>query len=483
MGIGMISKKQKLELTWVGKDTFVRLEPRILIEEKERTYTAPAAKSGDIFDNMLIQGDNLLALKALLSTHTGVVKCVYLDPPYNTGAAFDHYDDSLEHSIWLSMMRDRLIIIRELMSSDGSIFVQADDHEGHYLKVLMDEIFGRKNFVTTILWKKIDSPNDNKVPITPDHEFVFCYAKDIASLRLHPQGHSSLLAAYRNRDESGRLYRDRLLRKNGRSSLRTDRPSMYFAITAPDGTEVLPVREDGQDGRWAAGKDTVRALQESGKLIWKNRGEDAGPIWVPYTREFAPDTPTRPYFSIWSDLNTTRQTKAHHRELFGAGSEFSTPKPEDLIGRILDMATEPGDIVLDSFAGSGTTGAVAHKMARRWIMIELGEHAATHILPRLQKVVDGQDLGGVSEAQHWQGGGGFRFFRLAPSLLERDRWGNWVVSKEYNPAMLAEAMCKHMSFTYAPSQNSLEYWNHGFSSERDFIYVTTQALSVSPETC
>ncbi len=147
--------------------------------------------------------------------------------------------------------------------------------------------------------------------------------------------------------------------------------------------------------------------------------------------------------------------------------------------RILTIATARGDLVLDSFAGSGTTGAVAHKMQRRWIMVELGDHAQTHIALRLKKVIDGSDAGGVTGQFGWEGGGGFRFLRLAPSLLERDGWGNWIVSKNYNAAMLAEAMCKHMGFTYAPSQNPLEYWSHGFSSERDFIYVTTQALTHS----
>jgi len=176
------------------------------------------------------------------------------------------------------------------------------------------------------------------------------------------------------------------------------------------------------------------------------------------------------------DVDTTRQAKAHQKTFLPPGVEsFSTPKPEALIARIIEMTTEPGDWVLDSFAGSGTTGAVAHKMGRRWIMVELGEHCHTHIMPRLQKVIDGADPGGVTQAVGWQGGGGFRYFRLAPSLLEKDRWGNWVISKEYNAAMLAEALCKLEGFTYAPSDTL--YWQHGHSTERDFIYVTTQTLS------
>ena len=179
------------------------------------------------------------------------------------------------------------------------------------------------------------------------------------------------------------------------------------------------------------------------------------------------------------EVGTNKQASSDLKSLIPEAEIFQNPKPEALIARILELSTSHGDLVLDSFAGSGTTGAVAHKMGRRWIIVELGEHAVTHIVPRLRKVIDGTDEGGITEAVGWEGGGGFRFYRLAPSLLERDRWGQWIVSKEYNPAMLAEAMCKHMAFTYAPSQNALEYWNHGHSSERDFIYVTTQALTHS----
>ena len=472
-----MSRKPKLELTWIGKDERPRLEPRILIEDPARSHHAGTKREGDIFDNMLIHGDNLLALKALEAEYAGKVKCVYIDPPYNTGSAFAHYDDGIEHSLWLSLMRDRLEIIRSLLSTDGSIFVQVDDNEGHYLKVVCDEIFGRSNFIASFIWRKVDSPNDNKVPVTPDHEFIFGYAKDSSALRLQQKPDDSLIDAYRGPDEHGRYYRDRLLRKNGKNSLRSDRPSMYFGIIAPNGKEIFPVHDDAREARWAHGKDSVKSLIEKNELIWKNRGDEINENWIPYTREYAPDVPTRPYFTIWNDLPTTRQSKAHQKELYGSGNEFSTPKPEALVERIFQLATNPGDLVLDSFAGSGTTGAVAHKMGRRWIMVELGEHAHTHIVPRLTKVIDGTDKGGVTEATGWQGGGGFRYFNLAPSLLEADKWGRWVISKDYNAAMLAEAMCKHMGFSYSPAQDAREYWRHGHSSERDFIFVTTVAMT------
>ncbi|MBW4551767.1 MAG: site-specific DNA-methyltransferase [Aphanocapsa sp. GSE-SYN-MK-11-07L] len=472
-----MTAKPKLELTWIGKEHRPKLEPRILLEDPAKSYHAPhRVTENDSFDNRLIFGDNLLALKALEAEFTGKIKCVFIDPPYNTGSAFTHYDDGLEHSIWLSMMRDRLEIIRKLLSEDGSLWITVDDNEAHYLKVLCDEVFGRGSFVTSFIWKKVDSPNDNKVPITPDHEYVLCFAKTSEMVKFKQKIDDSILEAYRKPDsESDRPYRDRLLKKNGKNSLRSDRPSMFFPVISPDGTEVFPIHDDGREACWAIGKKGVEELIARKELIWKNRSQNGIERWVPYTREFAADNPSRPYPTIWNDLDTTRQTKAHQKMLFGEEGVFATPKPEDIICRALQICTEQGDRVLDSFAGSGTTGAVAHKMGRRWIMIELGEHCHTHIIPRLQKVIDGEDKGGITEAVGWQGGGGFRYYRLAPSLLEKDKWGNWVINKTYNPAMLAEALCKLEGFTYAPSDTF--YWQQGYSTERDFIYITTQTLS------
>lgn len=470
-----MTAKTRLELTWVGKDYRPRLEPRIILEDPNLSYHAQVRRDEDIFDNLLLRADNLLGLKALEATHNGKIRCIYLDPPYNTGSAFAHYDDGVEHSVWLSLIRDRLQIAERLLSEDGHIFVQADDNEGHYLKVLMDEVFGRKNFVATFIWRKVDSPNDNKVPVTPNHEFIFCYAKDRNASKLRQKDDPELVKAYGQVGDDGRRFRDRLLKKNGKNSLRSDRPSMFFPIPDPDGNEVLPVHDDGREACWALGKSTVFKMIEDNELVWKRRPTAQGEAWVPYTREWAPETPTRPYATIWNDLDTTRQTKAHQKELFGAENVFSTPKPEDLIYRILSMCTSPGDWVLDSFAGSGTTGAVAHKMGRRWIMVELGDHCETHIVPRLKKVIDSHDPGGITEAVGWRGGGGYRYFRLAPSLLERDHFDNWVISKSYNPEMLSEAMCRHFGFTYAPSNE--HYWMQGHSSEKDFIYVTTASLT------
>lgn len=469
--------KQKLELTWIGKDVRPKLEPRILLGDPGKSYHAKhRVTSADSFDNQLIFGDNLLALKALEQECTGKVKCVFIDPPYNTGSAFAQYDDGVEHSIWLSLIRDRLEIIRRLLAVDGSLWITIDDNEAHYLKVVCDEVFGRACFVTSFIWKKVDSPNDNKGALSPDHEYVLCYTKMPAGSRFRQKQDASILDAYRQPDsESDRPYRDRLLKKNGKNSLRVDRPSMYFPIKGPDGIDVYPIHDDGQEARWAMGQKGVDELVANGELVWKQRESKGAVRWVPYTREYAPESPSRPWPTIWSDLDTTRQTKAHQKAIFGDIPQFDTPKPEDLISRIFEIATEPGDLVLDSFAGSGTTGAVAHKMGRRWIMIELGDHCHTHIIPRLKKVIDGEDQGGISQAVNWKGGGGFRYYRLAPSLLQQDRWGQWVINSDYNAEMLAEAICKLEGFTYAPSD--AHYWQHGWSTESDFIYVTTQSLT------
>ena len=472
----MTQPKQKLELTWIGKEQRPRLEPRILIEDPDRSYhAAHRVSEEDLFDNRLIFGDNLLALKALEQEFAGTVKCIYIDPPFNTGQAFEHYDDGIEHSLWLSLMRDRLIELQKLLTEDGSIWVHCDDSEQAYLKVVMDEVFGRSNFITTFIWQKVDSPNDNKVAITPDHDYILCYSKNPGETKFKQKSDDALLNAYRGPDENGRLYRDRLLKKNGKSSLRSDRPSMFFPVTDPDGNDVYPIHDDGREACWAMGKKTVDELIANGELIWKVRELNGMNRWVPYTREYAPDNPSRPYPTIWTDVKTTRQAKAHQTQLLPTLNPFETPKPEELLSRILRIASDPGDLVLDSFAGSGTTGAVAHKLGRRWIMVELGEHCHTHIIPRLRQVIDGSDQGGITAAVEWQGGGGFRYYRLAPSLLEADPYGNWVINKKYDPAMLAAAVCKLEGFTYAPS--SSHYWCHGHSTENDFIYVTTQTLS------
>jgi adenine-specific DNA-methyltransferase len=468
----MSDRKQRLELTWIGKYERPRLEPRILLEDPGKSYHAQVRVTDhDIFDNILIQGDNLLALKALEQEYTGRIKCIFIDPPYNTGSAFEHYDDGVEHSVWLGLMRDRLELLRRLLMDDGSLWITIDDNEAHYLKVLCDEVFGRSNFIANVIWEKSDSPKMDSQFFSSRHDHLFVFAKNRETVRL------SRLAAdaqehYNKVTPDGRRYYTKPLRAMGSGEdTREARPSMYFKLTAPDGTEVYPKKPDGSDGRWRWGPE--KYANEISRIEWVN-GRNG---WTPYFRIYEETGTGRPPETIWShsEVGSNRTSKAEVKALFGENDLFTTPKPEALISRVLQIATTSGDLVLDSFGGSGTTGAVAHKMGRRWIMVELHDHCYTHIVPRLQKVIDGSDAGGVTEALGWKGGGGFRYYRLAPSLLEKDAWGNWVISKDFDPAKLSQAVCKLMGFVYAPSD--MHYWMHGRSSETDFIYVTTQNLT------
>ena len=466
-----MTKKTKLELTWPGKDERPKLEPRILIEDPAKSYHASVRRDGDLFDNMLIKGDNLLALKALEQDYQGKVKCIFIDPPYNTGSAFTHYDDGLEHSLWLSLMRDRLEIIKRLLADKGTLWITIDDNEAHYLKVMCDEIFGRSNFVSNVVWQKKYSKQNDAKWLSTSHDHILVYAKNKESWRPNQvQRSDDQLKGYKNIDNDPRGPWQSVVYTC--SKTRAERPNLYYGIKHPrTGELVFP----SESRVW--GYDPARHEQHvrDGLIWWGKDNEKDKPRLKSFLdkvgKGLVPDT-------LWlrDDSGDNQDAK---REAMALNSKdvFTTPKPERLLAKILEIATDPGDLVLDSFAGSGTTGAVAHKLGRRWIMAEIGEHAETHILPRMQKVIDGSDQGGISKAVEWKGGGGFRYFTLAPSLLEQDKYGNWVIAQDYNPAMLAEAMCKHMGFTYAPSQDPAEYWRHGHSTETDFIYVTTQALT------
>ncbi|MFF5606258.1 site-specific DNA-methyltransferase [Streptomyces cellulosae] len=434
---------------WVDRDDIRVTETRLLRTVATVGEVHDDSKRAE--DNLLIVGDSGDALRALTrlpefaKKYRGKVKLVYIDPPFNTGQAFTHYDDGLEHSVWLTMMRDRLVLLRDLLAEDGSIWVHLDDAEAAYCKVMMDEIFGRSNFVTTFTWQKVDSPNDNKVSVTPDHEYIICYTKTRnTQIRWSQMPDPSILGAYNSVDESGRRYRDRLLKKNGKNSLREDRPTMWYELIDPDGGSVYPIHDDGREANWAAGKKKVDQLIAEGNLIWKKRPDGNGGLkWVPYTREWAPDAPSRPWPTIWTDVKTTRQAKRHLSELFPGATPFATPKPEQLIERVLMIASEPGDIVLDCFGGSGTAAAVAHKMERRWVTVEREAYNVnTFIIPRLRKVVEGEDSGGISESSGWEKGGGFRCLEIAPSMYER--LGNrvllapWVTGDAFVEASCAQ---------------------------------------------
>ena len=459
--------KTKLELTWIGKDERPRLEPRILIEEPEFSHHAEARREGDQFDNMLIHGDNLLALKALETDPNvrGKVKCIFIDPPYNTGSAFEHYDDGVEHSLWLSMMRDRLEILRNILAENGSIWITVDDNEAHYLRVLCDEVFGRSNFIANTVWQKRYS-RENRVVFGAAHDHILIYAKNASNIRASLNKlplEEKQLKVYRNpnNDPKG-AWRGVSLAAQG------FRPNQMYKITAPNGKEHFPPA----GSCWKVIEPKYQELLETGLIYF---GKDGNA--VPSRKQYLADIEGIVPWTWWphEESGHTDEAKRESQGLFGIADAFSTPKPERLLQRIIHIATNPGDLVLDSFAGSGTTGAVAHKMGRRWIMVELGEHAKTHIVPRMQKVIDGSDKGGVTESANWQGGGGYRFFKLAPSLLQKDKWGNLVINKDYQPEMLAEAICKHFNYTYAPSAE--HYWMHGKATENAFIYVTTNSLT------
>ena len=490
----MAKSNARLELTWIGKENRPKLEPRVLIEDASKSYHAKyrvrtkgtaddanarrsepenlrqsaqsAVDTGDLFDNRLIFGDNLLALKALEQEFTGKIKCIYIDPPYNTGSAFEHYDDGIEHSLWLSLMRDRLEILRSLLRKDGVIFMQIDDREFAYLKVLADEMFGRQNFLGTIVWQKRISPDPDSKFISGTHDYLLYYAKEARECQFNRlQRTEEQDARYENPDNDPRG-----VWTSSDLTRREYREHDFYPIKLPSGREVLPAH-----GRsWSVPKDRFAQMVADNRIWFGHRGDS-----MPRRKRFLSEVRQGVVSTSWwngEDVGKNEDAKRELKALFPDDPNiFATPKPEKLIKRCIELGSNPGDWVLDSFAGSGTTGAVAQKMGRRWIMVELGEHCHTHIIPRMKKVIDGQDPGGITEAVNWKGGGGFRYYRLAPSLIVRDQWDNPVINPEFNAAMLAEAMCKLEGFTFEP--NAHVYWQHGRSSEADFIYVTTQTMT------
>ena len=458
----------KLELTWVGKDHRPRLEPRILLEDPARNYHAAArVTEADQFENMLIFGDNLLALQSLATDPKvkGKVKCIFIDPPYNTGSAFEHYDDGMEHSLWLSMMRERLELLDELLTEDGSLWISLDDNEVHYLKVLCDEIIGRRNFLANIVWQSKDTPGNNSSGIAQTHNHVLVYRK---SEKFTPNllGRTEdQLSNYKNPDDDprGPWLGTPLTRAEFRER-------DYYPLKNRAGRQVYPPKGSS----WRRPRSKMDELEQEGRIYWGKNGDAEFPVEKKYLSEVKSGVVNQTWWP-YEIGGSTRNASAEMKGIFGAKA-FDTPKPEKLIHRILEIATNPGDIILDSFAGSGTTGAVAHKMGRRWIMVELGEHAHTHIIPRMQKVIDGTDQGGISQAVGWKGGGGFRYFKLAPTLIKKDKRGNEIINPEYNAEMLAEACCKLKGFAFEPSTSRELWWQQGRSSERDFLFVTTRYM-------
>jgi adenine-specific DNA-methyltransferase len=390
-------------LHWLNKDEALNTARHVSYRLLE---AVPALSVGDADTrNMLIQGDNLDALKALLPLYAGQVKCIYIDPPYNTKSAFEHYDDNLEHSQWLSMMYPRLELLRELLAEDGSIWVSIDDGEGHYLKVMLDEIFGRGNFVNTVIWEKADSPRNSARQFSTDHDYVFVYSKNHEWKPIKLPRTEKANSIYTNPDDDpngawlpGDPYANKPYSKG------------LYSIEGPTGRTFSP-----PPGRyWRISEEKLRQLDQEGRIWWGPTG-NARPSIKRYLSEVGDLVPR----TFWSkkEAGSNRTSKNEMRSLFPGSASFGTPKPEQLLERVLQIATNKDDLVLDSFLGSGTTAAVAHKMGRRYIGVEMGDHAVTHCQPRLKKVIEGEQ-GGISKAVEWQSGGGFRFYRLGEAVFD-----------------------------------------------------------------
>lgn len=510
----MNKSKQKLELTWIGKDDeYKDIEPRILVEVPEKSYGDKST------ENMLVHGDNLLALKALEQDYTGKIKCIYIDPPYNTGSAFEHYDDNTEHSRWLTLIKRRLEILYNLLSDDGSIWISIDDREAAYLKVLCDEVFDRKNFVSAISWQRTYSPRNDAKGISSEVEKILVYSKKEGWSPNKLPRTAKMDSKYKNPDNDISPWRT----SDAFAPEGITHQGMVYAIQHPITGEMLypykgahwPLKQsemlsimnewcnyelkDLDDDKERADvcgisvdeirkgvlgivlSDSLETARNKAQAIYQ-RGQ-----WPRFfftkmgqggiaRKTYLKNTDGRVPTNLWLHDETGHTDEAKKEvKMFNSESIFATPKPERLIERVLTLGSNKGDLVLDSFLGSGTTAAVAHKMGRKWIGIELGDHCYTHCEPRLHQVVDGTDQGGISKAANWKGGGGYKFYELAPSLLKKDEFDNWVIEPKYDAEMLAEAMAKHEGYKFSPDENNV--YKQGYSTEKDFIFTTTQFLS------
>lgn len=510
----------RLELMWYGKGDPIRIEPRLLIENTELSNTSEDSDT----ENMLIHGDNLLALKALEKDFAGQIKCIYIDPPYNTGSAFEHYDDNIEHSIWLRLMGQRLEILRNLLSEDGTIWIQIDDEEQAYLKVLCDEIFGRNNFINMISvnMKNVAgaSGGGEDKRLKKNCEFILAYAKKYAVMPMFnsPYKYTEMSELIQQYIDEGRSWKyTTVLVDSGEKE--------YIGSTLDgDGNEIKVyarkklntmsinqiARRDGITLKEAYKKyginifrttnaqtsirTRVMAFRKENSITesvlsieyipktGKNRGvvyeqfykDDICNlfVWLRDTSEVIDGElyKKETQGTLWDYTGQMKNLTKEGNVVFPNGK-----KPEALIQRIFDMTTKQGDIVLDSFLGSGTTAAVAHKMGRRYIGIEMGEHAYTHCKVRLDKVIAGEDQGGVTKSVDWQGGGGYRFYELAPTLINTDAFGEYVINVDYDAAMLAAAVALHEGFRYQPDEDL--FWKQSVGNENSYLFVTTRHLN------
>ncbi len=511
---------QRLELTWIGKGQEPEVEPRILLHDPSKDYGTPDS------ENMLIHGDNLLALKALEQQYAGQVKCIYIDPPYNTGEAFEHYDDNLEHSIWLGLMRARLVLLRNLLSEDGTIWIQIDDEEQAYLKVLCDEIFGRGNFINMVSINMKNaagaSGGGEDKRLKKNCEFIISYAKNYELVRPFKGAFDytemyEYVVRYREQGKNWH-YTSVLYNPGGKEYVGStlDGDGNEIKIYRRPGAVVMSVRQvmakeqitekevyykygtsifEAKDAQSSIRTRVISAKKELGldddivsiEYVPKT-GKNKGVLY----EQFYKGDKCR-LFAWLRDISEVIDGVLYKKDLQGTYWDFTSninnlskeggvvfpkgKKPEALVGRIVEMTTEPGDLVLDSFLGSGTTAATSTKLKRNWIGVELGDHCYTHCIPRLKTVIDGTDAGGITETTKWQGGGGYKFYELAPTLIVKDEHGNDVFSDKYNAQMLVAAVTKVNGYFYAPDPEV--FWKQGYSQDNSFIYVTTQYLTAA----
>ena len=483
----------KLELTWYGKDEPIRIEPRLLIENAALSNTAADPDT----ENMLIHGDNLLALKALETRLAGQVKCIYIDPPFNTGQAFENYDDNLEMSIWLDLMRSRLQILHTLLRDDGTLFVHIDDQNLPYITLLLDEIFGKQNRLYLITFKQGAATGHKAINpgCVTTTNFILIYSKQKASWNPHrvytKRGRDdrytkfitnvsadyscwniiSLIEAFaqaneidiptaRKRVKDNPILLEQFVINNAASVIRTARPDMKsvgkeiqeMVLASKDRpSEILYLRREGNPDMYFINGERI--------LFYKDKLKNIDGELVS----------AEPLTTLWDDILSNNL----HKE--GNVSFPKGKKPEYLIKRVLEIATDEGDLVLDSFLGSGTTIAVAHKMKRRWVGVEMGEQAYTHCKPRLDAAIADNDKSGITKAVDWHGGGGYRFFELAPSLINRDPFDEFIINGEYDADMLAAAVALHEGFRYQPDDSL--FWKQSVGNENSYLFVTTRHLN------
>lgn len=467
--------ENKLELTWVGKDKQEKIEPRILLLDKEKSY------GDEKTENMLIHGDNLLALRSLVSEYSGSIKCIYIDPPYNTGSAFEHYDDNLEHSIWLNLMKYRLELLKELLKDEGLIWIQIDDGEMAYLKVLCDEIFGRNNFINSIAIK-VSPPNGVKMQhaekkILKEKEYILVYSKKRECVKFNREYIKvDVWDSHYNKYINGDLnnissckvlsMNDVLKEKNLIADINNSQFNKWVyenrnRIFQPVGLAKIKDVEKYN-------KDYIVPIEEMpGYFAYKGRQVQLIEKSIKETNDGF--VLARLVCDLWTDVAFNNLFQE------GNGDFKAGKKPERLLKRIINMSTNEGDFVLDSFLGSGSTCAVAHKMNRKWIGIEMGEHCYSHCIPRLNDVINGNDMKGISELVNWKGGGGYKFYEVAPTLIKKDLFGEPIINPEYNAEMLASAVALHEGFKYNPSKE--KFWKQSEGNEKSYLYVTTKFLN------